>query len=129
MNRVAVGADCGAANSSVLVDEIVRLLLGRRAALDSFLEGQVRIFDVQGDIAHTIAVAAKMLAGRAAGVQGRGQQDVGLALTQQIGSSLPVPGFEPAVCNLRKTECVAIVERRLFGVADIELNVMDSLQL
>jgi len=77
----------------------------------------------------TIAVVAKMLAGRAARVQGRGQKDVGPALTQQIGSSQPVPGFEPAVCDLRKAECVAIVERRLLGVADIELNVMDSLQL
>ncbi len=129
VNRVAVGVDGGAADFSVLVGEVVRLLGGCGAALDGLGEGQIGVFDLQADIAHTVAVAADMLAGSALGVQGRGQKDVGLALAQKIRSGLAVSGLQSTVGHLRKAEGVAIIKRRLAGVADIELDVMDSLQL
>jgi hypothetical protein len=42
---------------------------------------------------------------------------------------LPLAGFEAAVCHLRKPESFAIEKRRLPGVANPELNMVNALQL
>jgi hypothetical protein len=59
----------------------------------------------------------------------RSQNEIRLALAHRIRSSLPLAGFQPAVCNLRKAESLAVEISCLAGVADPEFDVVNAFQL
>ena len=60
---------------------------------------------------------------------GRSQNEVCLALTQRIRSSLTLAGFQSTVSNLRKAESLAIEIGCLPGVADPEFDMVNAFKL
>src|ERR1700731_1498503 len=129
MDRVSIGMDRRSANGAVFILHVVWLLGWLRSAMHCFLKRLVRIIHFQRDIPHTVAVLSDMIRGQIVRRHGRSQNEVRLALTQRIRSSLPLARFQPTVRNLRKAEALAIEVSRLPGIAYPEFDVMNALKL
>src|SRR5271170_6017610 len=104
--------------------------LGRlRPATDGFLKCLVGIGYLQRDITHPIAMLSNVFRRRVVRRQRRRQQEIRLALTHRIRSSLTVARFRPAVSDLRKSESFAIEIGCLPGVANPEFDMMNAFKL
>ncbi len=81
------------------------------------------------NVANAVAVAANVLGGRMRRSQRRAHDKSCLALGQRVGGHLPAARLLSAVGHLRKSECVAVEERGLSGIANPEFHVMNALDL
>src|ERR1700731_1025231 len=129
MDRVSIGMDRRSANGAVFILHVVWLLGWLRSAMHCFLKRLVRIIHFQRDIPHTVAVLSDMIRGQIVRRHGRSQNEVRLALTEAIRSSLPLARFQPTVRNLRKAESLAVEVSRLPGIAYPEFDVVNALKL
>src|SRR6202521_5300244 len=121
--------DPGTANSAVFILHLMRCLRRLSSSTDSFRERLIRVLHFQRDIPYAIAMPADVMRGQSVGRQRRSQNEVRLALTQQIRSSLPLARFQPTVSNLRKAESLAVEISRLPGVAYPEFDVVNAFKL
>src|ERR1700680_4984020 len=128
MDGIAVGMDCGAANSAVFIFDVMRLLGRKRSPLHRFRERLVGISYLQGNIAHTIAVCADMLSGLVMRRQGGEKKKVRLPLAKRVGRSFPLTRLETAVRNLRTAEPLTIEIGSLTGVSNKKFDMMDALE-
>src|SRR5260370_19456773 len=107
----------------------MRLLGWVRLKMQCFLKRLGRILHFQRDIPHSISMLSDVIRGQIVRRHGRSQNEVRLALTQRIRSSLPLARFQSTVCSLRKTESHAVEVGCLPGVADPEFDVVNAFQL
>ncbi len=121
--------DRGAANDAVFILHVVRFLGRLSSSTDCFHERLIRIVHFQRYIPHAIAMLSDVIRGQIVRRHGRSQNEVRLALTQRIRSSLPLARFQPAVSNLRKAESLAVEVSCLPGIAYPEFDVMNALKL
>ena len=128
MLRVAVGADPGEADGPVLVAHLERL---EDALGPAFQRRAVRVRRVghrQGDVAHAVAVAGVVRADLVAGRQGARKDEPDVALGEHEVDPVAQAALQPGGGDLREPERLAIEERRLRGVADPQLDVVDAVQ-
>ena len=129
MNRVAVGLDRGVTHAAVLVRQLARLDRGLGAAAHRLLERLVRVLHVERDVAHAVAVLLRTCSAAApSGQSGVDSTKRVLFCIERVRREVALPGLETGVRELREAEGLAVVERRLLGVADEELDVMNALQ-
>jgi hypothetical protein len=121
--------ESGAPNRAMLVFEVVRLFGWLRSAANGFGKGLIRILNFESDVAHAVTVFSYVIRGNIVGRQRRRQNEIRLALRQGVGSPLPLTGLQPAVCDLRKTEPLAIKICGLPRVAYPKFNMMNSFEL
>lgn len=129
MNRVAIRVESGAPNRAMLVFEVVRLFGWLRSPANGFGKSLIRVLNFESDVANTVTVFSYVICGNIVGRQGRRQNKIRLTLRQRVRSPLPLPGLQPAVCDLRKTEALAIKICGLPRVADPKFNMMNSFKL
>src|SRR6266403_1358310 len=104
--------------------------LGRLSpSTDCFGKRLIRVVHFQRDIPHAVAMLSNMIRGQIIRRHGRSQNEVCLALTQRIRSSLPLACFQPAVRDLRKAESLAVEVSCLPGIAYPKFDVMNALKL
>src|SRR5271155_891722 len=113
----------------MLVFEVVRFFGWLRSAANGFGKGLIRIVNFESDVADTVTVFSYVIGGNIVGRQRRRENEIRLALRQRVRSPLPLTGLQPAVCDLRKTESLAIKICGLPRVAYPEFNMMNSLKL
>src|ERR1700684_2342483 len=128
MDCIAVGMDCGTANSAVFIFDAMRLLGWKSSPLHRFSERVVGISSLQGDIAHPIVVFADMISGLVIRRQGRAKKKVRLPLAKRVGRSFPLTRLETAVRNLRKAEPLTIEIGSLTGVSNEKFDMMDAFE-
>src|ERR1700675_3515526 len=129
MDRVAIGVDRGTANAAVFSLHVMRFLRRLGSSTDCFRKRLIRVVHFQRDIPHAIAVLSDVIRRQIVRRHGRSRNEVRLALTQRIRSSLPLARFQPAISNLRKAESLAIEVSRLPSIAYPEFDVMNALKL
>src|SRR5260370_41548525 len=121
--------DRGTANAAVFILHVMRFLRRLASSTDGFRKRLIRVVHFQRDIPHAIAVLSDVIRRQIVRRHGRSQNEVRLALTQRIGSSLPLACFQPTVRNLRKAESLAIEVSRLPGIAYPKFDVVNALKL
>src|ERR1700675_3406425 len=121
--------DRGTANAAVFILHVMRFLRRLGSSTDCFCERLIRVLHFQRDIPHAIAMLSDVVRGQIDRRHGRSQNEVRLALTQRIRSSLPLACFQPTVSNLRKAESLAIEVSRLPGIAYPEFDVVNAFKL
>src|SRR5690606_12021255 len=60
------------------------------------------------------------------GMQGGGEDEADLVLDQEVAGTVPDPGLRTAVAGQLEAEGGAIVDARLLGVTDVELDVVGA---
>ena len=114
---------------------IVAQHLGRthafRAALGRLAIGGFGVIHPQRDVVHAVAVPLDMLGDGVDGIvrlERRGQHEANLILLDDIRRAPALPGLRSAVRHQLHAERRAIVIRRLPGIADVELDVIGSVE-
>src|SRR5579862_2700437 len=129
MNRVAIRVESGAPNGAMFVFEVVGLFGWLRSAANGFGKSLIRVLNFESDVAHTVTVFSYVIRSNIVGRQRRRKDEIRLALRQRVRSPLPLTGLQPTVCNLRKTESLAIKICGLPSIADPKFNMMNSFKL
>jgi len=129
VDRVAIRMDRGTANGAMFIVHVMRFLGRPSPSTDCLGKRLIRVLHFERDIPDAIAMLSDVIRGQVVRRHRRSQNEVRLALTQRVRSSLPLPRFQPTVSNLRKAESLAIEVSRLTGIAYPEFDVVNALKL
>ena len=105
-----------------------RLADAVRSALDGFVIGACRLRHAQCDVLHAVAVAVRVLRNLVSGMQRTGDDKADLPLLQDVARPVAHACLRAGVGGASETECLLVVEGRLLGVPDPELDVIPAVE-
>jgi hypothetical protein len=126
MDRLAVGTDGSDHDLAGVIANDPRLLLRNCSALDGGGIRVARIVHPECIVLHAIAVLVNVLRDRRLRTQCRRQNEPDLALLEEITRPVSHAGLGPTVGDELKAERAAIEMTRLLRVADVELDIVGS---
>src|SRR4030095_1712365 len=128
MDDVAVSVDAAHHYLAVIVGERFRFHETFAAALGRFVPGRGRIFYFQRDCLHTVAMFVNVVRDRIIRMHRRSQNKRQLALSNRITRAIPYSSFRPGLRETLKTNHRLVKMCRLFGVTDVEFDVVSTLK-
>ncbi len=126
MNGVAIGGDRGPPDLSLFVAQDGRFHDPSPSAPSGLTIRALRVVDPEGDVVHAVSVHGHMPGHRMVRMQRGGEDKTDLALDEHIRDAVALTCFGTAVRNQRHAERRSVIVGRLFGIADVELNVVRS---
>ena len=129
VDDLAVRVDRAPSERAVLVGSGFRVFEVRpRASRRGLAPGASDVVDGEGDVVHAVAVAADVV-GDLAIRRERGREDErDVVAPHHVAGAVPDPGLQAGERDRGEAPQRAVVRRRLAGIADPELHVVDALE-
>ncbi len=86
-----------------------------------------RVGHLERDHADAVAVLEDELSDRVVGGERGGQDESDVPLLEHVRSQVSMPGFQAAIAGRGESERPRVIRRRLLGIADVELQMVDAL--
>jgi len=128
VDRIAIERNRCHAHFAVSIVQSERLLDRASAALRGFAEGGIGVIDGERDVAHAIAMQLDVIGDGMIGTKRSGEDEADFPLLQHVAGAIADAGFRSAVAGERHAERRSIIVRGLAGVADVELDVIGSVE-
>ena len=128
VDSLAVGGDARHHHRAVVVLLLKGLANTLSAALRRLAPGIARIVHPQRHVLHPVAMLQDMGRDLALRVQRRGQHQPYLALLQNVGGAVALPGFRAGIGNQLVAKGKPVVVRGLPRVANVELDIIRAVQ-
>ena len=129
MEDLAVGVDRGPAQDAILAAVELGRLEGRHRATGRRLApGGRHVVDRERDVVDAVAVGPDVLGDLAVRGQRRREHEADVVLDHDVAGPVADLGLETAVGDRGEAPQRPVVRRRLAGVADPELDVVDALE-
>ncbi len=128
MNDVAVGVNAAHDQFAIIVLQRRRFHETLAAAFRRFVPGGSGVFHLQRDRLDAVTVFGDVIGDRIVRLERRGENKCQFVLANGVARSIFRSRFRPGIGERLKTKSRFVKVRRLFGVADIEFDVIGSLK-
>jgi len=128
VDGVSVGGDAGSGDATVVVGGLGGLLDVACAASGGLEPGLAGIIDPEGDGTDAVAVGVDVAGDVGVGPECGGEDEADLALLEDVGGAIALAGLRAGVGHQGHAEGGAVEVGSLTGVADVELDVVGTLE-